>query len=240
MYYVDNAIIMAAGYSKRCLPLSEYMPKGLFVIKGEVLIERQINQLKQAGVSEIIVVVGYCKKQFEYLIEKYGVTIIENPEFETKNNISSLYYARNKMKNTYICCADNYFTTNVFSAYVENAYYSCKYTEQPLEEYYALSNEGGVITEIYTGGEKGWYTMGEAFFTKDISERFVYYLEKEYQEEKTGSMTWDDFHAKHIDELPLYKMERRNDEVYEFDTIEDILKFDNDFIKFIDKYKDME
>ena len=38
---VDNAIIMAAGESRRCLPLSELLPKGLFVVKGEVLIERE-------------------------------------------------------------------------------------------------------------------------------------------------------------------------------------------------------
>lgn len=29
-YKVDNAIIMAAGRSRRCMPLSNYLPKGLF------------------------------------------------------------------------------------------------------------------------------------------------------------------------------------------------------------------
>ena len=33
-YKVDNAIIMAAGRSRRCMPLSNYLPKGLFEIKG--------------------------------------------------------------------------------------------------------------------------------------------------------------------------------------------------------------
>ena len=44
-YRVDNAIIMAAGYSARCMPLSNVMPKGLFKVKGEILIEREIRQL---------------------------------------------------------------------------------------------------------------------------------------------------------------------------------------------------
>ena len=64
-YKVDNAIIMAAGSGLRGLPLSRYVPKGLFVVKGEVLIERQIEQLQAAGIREIIVVVGYLKEKFE-------------------------------------------------------------------------------------------------------------------------------------------------------------------------------
>ena len=43
-FKVDNAVIMAAGESKRCRPLSDILPKGLFVVKGEVLIERQIDR----------------------------------------------------------------------------------------------------------------------------------------------------------------------------------------------------
>ena len=61
-YRVDNAIIMAAGYSARCMPLSNVMPKGLFKVKGEILIEREIEQLLQAGIIEIIVVTGFMSQ----------------------------------------------------------------------------------------------------------------------------------------------------------------------------------
>jgi len=43
---VNNAIIMAAGTSSRFAPLSYEKPKSLIEVKGEVLIERQIRQLK--------------------------------------------------------------------------------------------------------------------------------------------------------------------------------------------------
>ena len=46
-YKVDNAIIMAAGMSSRFVPISLEKPKGLLTVKGEVLIERQIEQLQQ-------------------------------------------------------------------------------------------------------------------------------------------------------------------------------------------------
>ena len=42
-YKVQNAIILAAGMSTRFIPFSYEKPKGLTVVKGEVLIERQIK-----------------------------------------------------------------------------------------------------------------------------------------------------------------------------------------------------
>ena len=69
-YKVENAVILAAGLSKRFLPISEYCPKGLTKVKGEILIERQIRQLQEAGIKEIYVVVGYKKELFFYLKEK--------------------------------------------------------------------------------------------------------------------------------------------------------------------------
>ena len=71
-FKVDNAIILAAGMSSRFTPLSFERPKGLAVVKGERLIERQIRQLTEAGIEEIIVVVGNMKEKFEYLVDKYS------------------------------------------------------------------------------------------------------------------------------------------------------------------------
>ena len=81
-YKVDNAIIMAAGYSARCMPLSNVMPKGLFRVKGEILIEREIEQLLDAGIQEIFVVTGFMNEKFEYLKDKYGVILIYNQDYD--------------------------------------------------------------------------------------------------------------------------------------------------------------
>ena len=69
-YRVDNAIIMAAGMSTRFAPISYEKPKGLLNVRGEVLIERQIRQLHEAGITDIAVVVGYKKELFFYLEQK--------------------------------------------------------------------------------------------------------------------------------------------------------------------------
>lgn len=83
-YHVKNAIIMAAGMSTRFVPLSLEKPKGLLVVKNEVLIERQIEQLRDAGIKEIVLVLGYKKESFFYLESKYDVKIIINPDSTSK------------------------------------------------------------------------------------------------------------------------------------------------------------
>ena len=82
-----NAVIMAAGTSTRFAPLSYEKPKGLLEVKGEILIERQIRQLQEAGIKDIIVVTGYKNSQFEYLAEKFGVRTIFNEDYNIYNNI---------------------------------------------------------------------------------------------------------------------------------------------------------
>ena len=110
-----NAIILAAGKSNRFAPFTYEKPKGLFCVKGEILIERQIEQLISAGVDEIIIVIGYMKEKFFYLEQKYKeVKLIVNNTFASKGNIYSMYVAREYLKNTYICCADHYFIENPF------------------------------------------------------------------------------------------------------------------------------
>ena len=82
-YRVENAIILAAGFASRFAPLSYTTPKALLNVRGEILIERQISQLLEAGIPEIYVVTGYLQEKFRYLADKYPVRLIYNPEYQT-------------------------------------------------------------------------------------------------------------------------------------------------------------
>lgn len=70
-YKVDGALIIAAGFGSRFVPLTFETPKGLLEVFGERMIERQIRQLHEAGIRDITIAVGYLKEKFEYLIDKY-------------------------------------------------------------------------------------------------------------------------------------------------------------------------
>lgn len=233
-YRVDNAIIMAAGYSARCMPLSNVMPKGLFRVKGEILIEREIEQLLAAGIKEIIVVTGFMQEKFAYLQEKYGVVLVYNEDYDKYNNMSSLYAAKAYMKNSYILCSDNYYEENVFHQYVYTSCYSCVYSEEYCDEFCVTSVDSeGYIEEIHRGGAKAWYTIGDAFFNVQFSEKFCYFMVKEWDDLQTRNMLMDDFHIKHIKDLRLKKVERPGRSILEFDTLEEIKEHDPCFSQFI-------
>ncbi|WP_294425482.1 aminotransferase class I/II-fold pyridoxal phosphate-dependent enzyme [uncultured Treponema sp.] len=237
-YKVDNAIIMAAGRSRRCMPLSNYLPKGLFEIKGDTMVERQIKQLHDAGIKQIILVVGYLKEKYYEMAKKYkDLIVIDNTEWEEKNNISSIYAAKDYLKNSYICCSDNWFAHNVYCDYVYDSYYACKYTDEFLDEYCVKSTDKeGYMTSVKKGGEKCWYTIGEAFFNKEFSAKFIDYMVKEYYDPEVKYMLWDDFQIRHIDDLKLKVKGYSDDECKEFDTTEDILQFYPNFKDFIEQF----
>ena len=107
MNSVNRAIIMAAGKGTRMLPLTERIPKPLVEVNGKSFIERTIEILLSKSISEIYVVTGYLKEKFKYLEEKYPeVTLLDNPYYDTCNNISSLYIARDYIENSVILDGD--------------------------------------------------------------------------------------------------------------------------------------
>ena len=167
-YKVENAIILAAGLSSRFAPISYEKPKGLLKVRGEVLIERQIEQLKAAGIDDITLVVGYKKEYFFYLRNKYGVEIVNNDEYASRNNNGSLWRVRNKLGNTYVCSSDDYFTENPFEAYVWKAYYSAQYAEGPTKEWCITTGANNRITKVTVGGSNSWYMLGHVYFDRSF------------------------------------------------------------------------
>lgn len=229
-YKVDNAVIMAAGLSSRFAPLSYEKPKGLLKVKGEILIERQIRQLREAGIQNIIVVVGYMKDEFSYLAEKCHVKLVVNDDYARRNNNSTLYAVRKYLSNTYICSSDNYFVDNVFTLHVYGSYYSSVYVHGETDEYCLQTGSDGQIESVVIGGKDAWIMLGHAYFSKSFSEHFVSLLEKEYNLPETAGMLWEDFYIKHISELSMDIKKYDNQKVLEFDSLDDLRKFDNTYV----------
>ena len=112
-----SAIILAAGSGIRMAPLNFEMPKALMEVKSEVLIERIIKQLNAVGIKEIYSVVGFMKEQYEYLIDTYGVKLIVNAEYASKNNLHSLKLALSHLSNSYIVPCDIWCKENPFNCH---------------------------------------------------------------------------------------------------------------------------
>lgn len=223
---VDSAVIMAAGMSSRFVPLSHEMPKALLNVRGEILIERQIRQLQKAGIQQIVVVIGYKKEQFQYLKDQFGVILVENPEYDTRNNHASIYWAREYIRNSYICSSDNYFLVNPFENHVTESYYSALYVNGKTKEWCMQENESGLITSVHIGGKNAWYMLGHAFWSQKFSEKFLEILEKEYNLPKTQDLLWESIFTDHLHELPMKIRKYEDHMLFEFDSLEELRMFD--------------
>ena len=252
-YRVDAAVIMAAGFGSRFVPLSFETPKGLLKVFDEPMVERQIKQLHEAGISDITVIVGYMKEKFEYLTDKYGCRLIYNPDFETKNNISSIYYARQalKGKNAYILSSDNWIRENMYHGFEGGAWYSAVHFEGETSEWVLVTDKKGRITDTYPGGRDCNCMMGPAYFSRDFSDSFLPVLERYYKMPGSSDYYWENvlmdmlngtaykrlnaFYGR-IPELELCsKLEmsinlQPKDNVYEFENLEELRLFDKKYV----------
>ena len=226
-----NAIILAAGTASRFVPLSEECPKGLLEVKGEVLIERQIRQLQEAGIYDITVVVGYKAEMFMYLATKYGVDIVNNEDYYRYNNTSSIIRVVDRLSNTFICSSDNYFPKNVFLEEPIQSYYSALYAEGSTGEYCLSVDEYDNIIDVAVGGSDSWYMVGHVYFSNDFSELFSKILVSEYANKETRQGYWEDVYMRYIQQLPLMKIHRyEKHDIEEFDSIDELRLFDDSYI----------
>ncbi len=118
-----NAIILAAGYGLRMVPINQNKPKALLTVDGKPLIERQIEQLHEVGITDITIVVGYMKEAFDYLIDQYNIKLIYNKDYSNKNNLYSLACVCNLLSDTYIVPCDLYSLKNPFDKYEHYSWY---------------------------------------------------------------------------------------------------------------------
>lgn len=171
----DNAIILAAGYGMRMVPINTEISKGLLEIKGQPLIEHLIEQLHQVGVERITVVVGFLKESYEYLIDKYNIELKINMDYSTKNNLYSLEKACAQLGNTYIIPCDVYCEENPFSTKELYSWYMV--TDQEKLSSDVKVNRKGELVRVKEG-EFGDDMLGIAYITKSDGKIIRERLEK--------------------------------------------------------------
>lgn len=180
-----RAIILAAGYGMRMVPINLETPKGLLEIKGEPIIEHTIKQLHEAGVTEIYIVVGFMKEAFEYLIDEYNVKLIFNSEYSTKNNLHSLALLKDKLSNCYIIPSDIYCYTNPFD---KDELFSWYMVSNLIDDdSYIRINRKNEIVKLKDKGS-GNSMIGIAYLTGDdclkVSERLIMMNNDHFYDEK--------------------------------------------------------
>lgn len=231
-YKVDNAVILAAGASTRFVPLSLEKPKGLYKVRNECIIERQIKQLKSAGINDITLVLGYKKEMFFYLKDKYDVKFIFNSEFNSKNNTYSLYLAKDELKNTYVCSSDDYFVQNPFQRYEYQSFYAGYHVNKKTNEMYVDVDDSGQVIKMAKGLDQGNILLGQSFWTKAFSDKMVSLLKADQQVGVYDNMFWEWVVKDNLTDFPpFYFKPYSPEEIFEFDYFSQLRDFDNRYVE---------
>ena len=160
----QRAIILAAGFGMRMVPINTEIPKGLMEVKGEVLIERMIRHLHEVGITDIQIVVGFMKERYEYLIDEFQVKLVVNSEYQVKNNLHSLSKVKSSLDKTYIIPCDIWSEENPFSDFEPYSWYMVT-NEQSIESTVRVNRkrELVMIDETEEGNQMIGlsYVMGE-------------------------------------------------------------------------------
>lgn len=226
---VRNAVIMAAGGSDISSKSVYSLPKGLYVKEGETLIERQIRQLKEVGIDDITVVVGYKQEMYFYLAEKHGVKLAVNVA-PTKGNVLSLAAAGVELGSTYVCNCDNFFVENPFSAYEHGSFHATIFKQDASGELVVRTNRSGRILEVSACKGAGECVYGHAYMDPAFSYRFKRLLDEQLDVFRVDMLFWEEFLSRNVEDLDMYARRYDPGFLLEFDSVQEIQNIDGLFM----------
>lgn len=223
---MEIAVLMASGMGTRMRPLTENVPKPLIPVAGVPMIETVIAGLEFRGVSVIYVVTGYLGEQFGYLVHKYpSVRLITNPDFAMVNNISSIYYACNVMRDMdcFICEADLYVADkSIFKADLYQSCYYGKMVRGHSEDWVFDLDREEHISRVGKRGDDQFNMVGIAYFQKKEVNLLIDAIQEAYHTEGYEKLFWDEIVNKHLQQLRLKVHPVDETQIVEIDTVEEL------------------
>lgn len=220
-YKVKSAVILAAGFGLRMMPLHDASPKALLKINDEIIIERLISQLQEKDIENIYIVVGYQKEKFEYLIDKFNVKLVVNSDYASDNNCHSLSLATKHLSSPYyIVPGDLYFDNNPFNKYESDSWYSLS-DQKRLFGYFYINKK----KELIKGKNEFYDTPGIAFIGKDDIEKIKNNLS--FVERHHERPYWEEALFVKGNEIHIATNFYSHNSYIEINTFEDLRKLDN-------------
>lgn len=218
-HHPQQAIILAAGYGMRMVPINTEEPKGLLEINGEPLIERLIKQLKERGVNKIQIVVGFMKEHYEYLIDKYHVHLIVNSRYGDWNNIYSLFLVRKDLANSYVIPCDIWFKENPFSSLEDHSWYMFSQQKDPASKW--LINNRGTVKTVKDNGNR---MVGLAYLNQEMAKVIAAMLTQRVNDQDRLNQFWESTlndHGKFILDANLIQ-EEQYAEINSYEELRDL------------------
>lgn len=225
---------MAAGKGVRLAPVTNKIPKPLISVNGKAIIDTIIDALYQNQIFDIYIVVGYKKEMFyAHFSDQPNIKLIENPYFDTCNNISSLYVARDYIGDSFILDGDQIINNpSILNPAFEKSGYSCIWTTKHTDEWLLTTHNNTVTSCSRTGGENGWQLFSLSRWTTDDAHKLQQHLETEF-ENKNTDIYWDDvaiFLYPKCYSLGVYEI--NEGDIVEIDTLKELIEIDSTYKKY--------
>lgn len=220
-----RAIILAAGMGTRLRPLTNDTPKGLVKVKGVSMVEKEIEYLKEIGIDDIIVVTGYLKEKFNYLIDKYGVKLIHNDKYDVYNNLYTMYLVRGYLEDAYVLESDIYMNKNVLDANISSTTYFGAKEYNFENEWIFKADKDNRIKEMYVGSsEEDIILRGISYWTKEDGKYIAKKIEETVNNNGFDNLYWDEVVIDNISDINIQLKVLDDHDVMEIDSVADLKK----------------
>ena len=226
-YRVKRAVLLAAGFGSRLVPVTLNTPKPLVRVEGVRMIDTLLDAIFEVGIEEVVIVRGYLGEQFDQLLYKYpNITFIENPLYNEANNISSAMYARNLLENAYVLEADLVlYNKKLISKYQYTSNYLGVFTEKTDDWCFETKNK--VITKLKIGGYNCHHMFGISYWNAEDGAKLAEHIMEVYNMPGGKERYWDQVALEYF--AKDYKLEVREctfEDIVEIDSYSELKKLD--------------
>ena len=229
-YRVKRAVLIAAGFGSRMVPLTYTTPKPLIKVHGRRIIETLLDALLAAGIEEIIICRGYLKETFDVLKDKYPmIQFVENPDYASCNNISSIYYCRDYLSQAYILESDLFlYNPDLIRPYE----YRTNYISKPVEKTddWCFDVKGDIIQSVSIGGDHCEQMYGISYWQADDAQKLAEDLKNVFESEDGKNLYWDEVALKvHPEHYTLAVRRVQEGDIIEIDTYDELKAIDHSY-----------
>lgn len=229
-YRVKRAVVIAAGFGSRMVPITLNTPKPLVRVRGNRIIDSCLDALKEAEIDEVYIVRGYLGEQFDQLLYKYpNIKFIENPMFNEANNLSSIVCAGDLLQNAYVIEADLLLYNK---SLIKKYQYSSNYLGIPVNrtDDWCISLEDGIIKKMAIGGENCYQMVGISYWTKEDGKKLFLDAREVFKSPGGKERYWDQVPLEYC--IKDFKVEVRKcsfDDIIEIDTFNELKQLDETY-----------
>jgi len=168
---IKKAMILAAGFGKRMLPLTTSTPKPLIKIGPKNLLERSVELLIKIGIDEIVINTHHLSKEIDNFLKNknYKISIDTIEEEVLLNTGGGILNATKKFKN------DPFFVLNPDTIWNKNYYEELKILENSY-----LKNNNPILLLVdkknsHDKSFKGDFNFAEnKYIIRENSNQFIF------------------------------------------------------------------